>query len=231
MCGAASQVVVKPVLDPTAHDPVDTSVVPDRHREVIAVRDQTCVFPWCTRPARCCDADHTIPSSRGGPTCPCNEASLCRRHHRVKTFAGWTYTTLDAGTYLWSSPHGYRYLRDQTGTQDDHPTLTTTPRTPPHPAGPPACPAPEPADRDPHRGRVKRGVAPQPPQPQPTPSATRRASGHGAGHGSRPSPSRASTSSADVDHRPASTGFRGLNKTYAGDRHPNRRTGTRTGAA
>ena len=121
LCGAASQVVVKPVLDPTAHDPVDTPVVPDRHREVIAVRDQTCVFPWCTRPARSCDADHTVPVVRGGPTCPCNEASLCRRHHRVKTFAGWTYTTLDAGTYLWSSPHGYSYLRDTTGTQDTTP--------------------------------------------------------------------------------------------------------------
>ena len=122
LCGEASQVVVKPVLDPTAHDPVATSVVPDRHREVIAVRDQTCVFPWCTRPARSCDADHVVPSSRGGPTCPCNEASLCRRHHRVKTFTGWTYTTLDPGTYLWSSPHGYSYLRDKTGTQDTTPT-------------------------------------------------------------------------------------------------------------
>ncbi len=36
----------------------------------------------------------------------------------MKTFAGWTYTTLDAGTYLWSSPHGYSYLRDKTGTDD-----------------------------------------------------------------------------------------------------------------
>ncbi len=34
LCGAASQVVVKPVLDPTAHDPVETPVVPGRHREV-----------------------------------------------------------------------------------------------------------------------------------------------------------------------------------------------------
>ena len=97
-------------------------MVPARHRELIAVRDQTCVFPWCPRPARSCDADHIVPAARGGPTCPCNEASLCRRHHRVKTFAGWTYTTLDAGTYLWSSPHGYRYLRDTTGTDDTSPT-------------------------------------------------------------------------------------------------------------
>ena len=79
LCGAASQVVVKPVLDPTAHDPVDTRVVPDRHRELIAVRDQTCVFPWCTRPARSCDADHTIPAARGGPTCPCNRCRAKRK--------------------------------------------------------------------------------------------------------------------------------------------------------
>jgi hypothetical protein len=117
-CGEASSVTVKPVLDPAAHDLVDSPVVPDRHRELVAVRDHTCVFPWCTRPARSCDVDHTIPSARAGPTCPCNEATLCRRHHRVKTFGGWTYTTLHPGTYLWRSPHGYQYLRDPTGTAD-----------------------------------------------------------------------------------------------------------------
>jgi hypothetical protein len=117
-CGTAENVVIKPVIDPTVHDPVDTPVVPDRHRELVAVRDHTCVFPWCTRPARSCDVDHTVPSARAGPTCPCNEAALCRRHHRVKTFGGWTYTTLHPGTYLWRSPHGYQYLRDPTGTQD-----------------------------------------------------------------------------------------------------------------
>jgi hypothetical protein len=124
-CGEASSVTVKPVLDPAVHDPVDSPVVPDRHRELVAVRDQTCVFPWCTRPARSCDVDHTVPSARAGPTCPCNEAALCRRHHRVKTFGGWTYTTLHPGTYLWRSPHGYQYLRDPTGTQDLSPTSPT----------------------------------------------------------------------------------------------------------
>jgi hypothetical protein len=117
-CGEAAQVTIKPVIDPTRHDPVDSPVVPVRHRELVAVRDQTCVFPWCTRSARSCDVDHTIPSARAGPTCPCNEAALCRQHHRVKTFGGWTYTTLHPGTYLWRSPHGYQYLRDPTGTQD-----------------------------------------------------------------------------------------------------------------
>ena len=49
-CGTAGRVVVKPVLDLEAHDPVDSDVVPDRHAELTAVRDKTCVFPWCTRP-------------------------------------------------------------------------------------------------------------------------------------------------------------------------------------
>ena len=78
----------------------------------------TCVFPWCTRSARRCDIDHTIPAARGGPTCPCNLAPLCRRHHRIKTHGGWTYTTLEPGTYLWTSRHGYQYLRDPHGTLD-----------------------------------------------------------------------------------------------------------------
>ena len=92
--------------------------VPDRHRELVAVRDRTCVFPWCTRPARSCDTDHITPHSRGGPTCPCNEAPLCRRHHRIKTHGAWTYTAIEPGIYLWTSRHGYQYLRDRDGTQD-----------------------------------------------------------------------------------------------------------------
>jgi hypothetical protein len=47
---------------------------------------------------------------------------LCRQHHRLKTHghAGthWTYTMLDPGTYLWSSPHRMQFLRDKTGTHD-----------------------------------------------------------------------------------------------------------------
>jgi hypothetical protein len=43
---------------------------------------------------------------------------LCRLHHRVKTHGGWTYTTLEPGTYLWTSPHGHTWLRDPGGTTD-----------------------------------------------------------------------------------------------------------------
>lgn len=130
-----TQVVVQPVLDPDGCDPVDTPVVPTRHAAVVAVRDRTCVFPWCTRPARRCDCDHITPSAASGPTCPCNLAALCRRHHRLKTHSPWTYLALDPGTYLWTSPHGYQLLRDPTGTRD------VTPHRPrPSPSVTPADP-------------------------------------------------------------------------------------------
>ena len=76
-CGnQETQIVVKPVLDLGACVEVDSDVVPDRLAEQVALRDRTCVFPWCTRPARrChpdstdhpCDDDHVHPRSRGGP--------------------------------------------------------------------------------------------------------------------------------------------------------------------
>ena len=78
-------------------------MVPDRHAELVTLRDKTCVFPWCSRPARRCDKDHSIPHNKGGPTCPCNLAPLCRRHHRIKTHGAWTYRTIEPGTYLWTS--------------------------------------------------------------------------------------------------------------------------------
>ncbi len=111
-------VVVKPVIDLAEHISVNSYEVPDRLAEQAVLRDGTCVFPWCTRPATTCDCDHVIPHSRGGSTCSCNTAPLCRRHHRLKTHTTWTYTVLEPGSYLWSSPHGYQFLRDHQGTTD-----------------------------------------------------------------------------------------------------------------
>ena len=110
-------VTVKPVIDLTEHIAVDAYEVPDRLREQTGLRDHTCVFPWCTRPARTSDRDHVIPWPRGSTTTD-NLAPLCRRHHRLKTHTTWTYTVLEPGTYLWSSPHGHQHLRDHHGTRD-----------------------------------------------------------------------------------------------------------------
>jgi len=122
-CGNdTATITVKPVLDLAGHQRVDQYEVPDRLKSHIRHRDGTCVFPWCTRPAALADCDHIRAHNQGGVTCTCNLAALCRQHHRLKTHghAGthWTYTMLDPGTYLWSSPHGLQFLRDKTGTRD-----------------------------------------------------------------------------------------------------------------
>jgi hypothetical protein len=138
-CGNTdAQVVVKPVIDLDACRGSESDAVPDAIAEQVALRDRTCVFPWCTRPARscrpddhACDGDHVVARARGGPTCSCNIAPLCRRHHRLKTHTPWSYVVVDPGTYLWTSPHGYQFLRDPGGTLD---VSADRPRPqPPHP--------------------------------------------------------------------------------------------------
>ena len=113
-----TEVVVKPVIDLNDHLRVEGYEIPDRLREQTQLRTGTCVFPWCTRPARTADCDHVIPYEQGGSTCSCNLAALCRRHHRLKTHTAWTYTVLEPGSFLWSSPYGYQFLRDHEGTLD-----------------------------------------------------------------------------------------------------------------
>ena len=113
-----AQVIVKPVIDLNEHIHVEGYEVPDRLREQATLRDHTCVFPWCSRSARKMDADHVIPYAEGGTTSSDNIAPLCRRHHRLKTHSAWTYTMLELGSFLWSSPHGYQFLRDHHGTLD-----------------------------------------------------------------------------------------------------------------
>ncbi|MCW2819749.1 MAG: endonuclease, partial [Marmoricola sp.] len=134
-----TQITVRPVIDIEHLVHVEAYEVPDRLQEQAQLRDHTCVFPWCSAPARRCDCDHVIAHADDGPTCSRNLAPLCRRHHRLKTHATWTYTSISPGTYLWSSPHGYQFLRDHTGSHD---VTTERPRVPPGPIHPPAPPPP-----------------------------------------------------------------------------------------
>jgi hypothetical protein len=118
-CGRPdAQIVLKPVIDLEDHIQVEQYEVPDRLAAQTELSDHTCVFPWCSRPAKRCDKDHVVAHDRDGPTCSCNLAPLCRRHHRLKTHAAWSYVPLEPGTYVWASPHGYSYLVDGTGTTD-----------------------------------------------------------------------------------------------------------------
>jgi len=78
-------------------------------REFTQARDRTCVQPGCARSAAACDVDHTMEHRLGGPTCRCNLATLCRRHHRAKHQGGWWWTRRAAGAYTAQSPLGHTY--------------------------------------------------------------------------------------------------------------------------
>ncbi len=82
---------------------------PNLLRTLVKVRQRTCCFPGCRRPAVSCDDDHTIPYDRDGRTCECNLAPLCRRHHRAKQAPGWRLDQPEPGTLVWTAPHGRSY--------------------------------------------------------------------------------------------------------------------------
>ena len=100
-------------------DAVDAHDPPAWMRELVILRDQHCVFPWCTRDARAADLDHITPYEENGPpgqTRPDALAALCRRHHRAKTFRRWRYHRTPSGNYQWTGPQGQTYLVTPTGT-------------------------------------------------------------------------------------------------------------------
>src|SRR5207249_5481003 len=83
-------------------------------RHLITMRQPTCSFPGCRRPAARCDQDHTVPYDQGGRTCECNLAPLCRRHHRAKQAHRWRLTQPQPGVLIWTTPSGrvYRWFVD-----------------------------------------------------------------------------------------------------------------------
>ncbi|HYH74083.1 MAG TPA: HNH endonuclease signature motif containing protein, partial [Nocardioides sp.] len=142
-CGdSRTKVTIKPVVDLNANLSTPAYEVPARIREQVILRDRTCVFPWCTRPARGCDIDHVTEydhhadaegQRQRGPTETQNLAALCRFHHRLKTHTAWRYRMAEPGVFEWTSPHGHRYRRDRHGT-------TATDRA--EPPDPPGIPRP-----------------------------------------------------------------------------------------
>ena len=146
-CGdSRTKVTIKPVIDLNADLATPAYEVPDRIREQVILRDRTCVFPWCTRPARRCDIDHVIPHDHDaeaegrpqpGPTRTDNLAALCRSHHRLKTHTAWRYRMTEPGVFEWTSPHGHHYRRDRHGTtaidQAEPPDPPDIPRPRPRP--------------------------------------------------------------------------------------------------
>jgi hypothetical protein len=84
--------------------------VPADLKRYLRMRDGTCRFVGCTRPAAFCDIDHTVPWGGGGRTDHTNLAHLCRGHHKVKD-AGWEVRQDPGGSGRtdWTSPLGREY--------------------------------------------------------------------------------------------------------------------------
>ena len=87
----------------------------------VELRDQSCVFLGCPRPAARCHLDHSDRYPKGG-TCHDNLGPLCEHHHIFKhalddALAGLKYDTLHQphpGTFVWTMPTGHSYVRTPT---------------------------------------------------------------------------------------------------------------------
>ncbi|GAA1622819.1 hypothetical protein GCM10009744_07670 [Kribbella alba] len=97
-----------PTSDPNSYTP---SAAMDRY---VRLRDRTCQFPGCNRPAEFTDLDHRVAFAAGGRTTAANLWCLCRHHHRLKHEGGWLLHPNRDGTYTWTSPTGRRYRNNAT---------------------------------------------------------------------------------------------------------------------
>ncbi|WP_051005051.1 HNH endonuclease signature motif containing protein [Blastococcus saxobsidens] len=99
--GAADGPGVGPPPPTSAYEPST------RQDRFIRTRDRHCRMPGCRRRAGRCDIDHGTAHADGGPTDCWNLCCLCRRHHRIKTFArGWSFQLLDDGRLIVRTPSG-----------------------------------------------------------------------------------------------------------------------------
>jgi hypothetical protein len=89
------------------HKHAETGYQPSRKlQHLIRTRSTRCTSPGCSRPAARCDLDHTLAWDKGGITCECGLAPLCRHHHRCKQEEGWSLTQPEPGVLQWRTPHG-----------------------------------------------------------------------------------------------------------------------------
>ncbi|TCM41668.1 hypothetical protein EV648_11141 [Kribbella sp. VKM Ac-2568] len=113
--------LVRPVIDLNDKVSVDAYEIPDRIRERVALTHPVEQFPFGTaETTRRIDLDHIEPYDPTGPpgqTNTSNLAPLRRFSHRVKTHGRWSVRRLDDGALEWTSPHGFRFRVDHTGTR------------------------------------------------------------------------------------------------------------------
>jgi hypothetical protein len=97
------------------HRHAETGYQPSRKlQHLIRTRSTRCTAPGCSRPAARCDLDHTLAWDKGGITCECGVAPLCRHHHRCKQARGWQLTQPEPGVLVWRTPHGRTFTTTPT---------------------------------------------------------------------------------------------------------------------
>jgi len=97
------------------HKHAETRYQPSRKlQHLIRTRSTRCSAPGCGRPAARCDLDHTVAWDKGGMTCECGLAPLCRHHHRCKQAQGWQLTQPEPGVLQWRTPHGRTFTTTPT---------------------------------------------------------------------------------------------------------------------
>jgi hypothetical protein len=98
-----------------------TAYRPTAHqRRFVRARDRTCRMPGCRRAPGRCDIDHGIAHADGGPTDCWNLCCLCRRHHRIKTFArDWHFQLLADGRLIVRTPSGVSRITRPPGWCED----------------------------------------------------------------------------------------------------------------
>jgi hypothetical protein len=104
-------VTLNPVIrGPCDHSQAEHGYRPSRKlQHLVNARNPRCSAPGCGRPAGRCDLDHSIAWDKGGLTCSCNLAPLCRHHHRLKQAEGWWLEQAEPGVLVWRTPTGLTY--------------------------------------------------------------------------------------------------------------------------
>jgi hypothetical protein len=85
--------------------------IPGHIRRAVLLRDRTCAWPHCDRPAAHCDVHHLRHQAHGGPTSLANCVLVCQFHHDVCIHRkGWQLTLHPDGTTEARSPDGHQVL-------------------------------------------------------------------------------------------------------------------------
>jgi hypothetical protein len=89
-----------------------SETIPGPVRRAVALRDRTCAWPKCDRPAAWCDVHHLRHKADGGETSVTNCALVCQFHHDVCIHRrGWQLILHPDGTTEARSPDGRHILR------------------------------------------------------------------------------------------------------------------------